>query len=339
MESDHSSPAISLLPKVELHLHLDCSLSYHALHLLDPQITRDQYHRQFMAPAKCSGLMELITPVFQSLKYMQTAEQLEVVVLDLFEQLKKDKVFYAEIRFAPLLHTEKGLTPGEAVSIVEQATASAIKHYGIHARLILCTLRHFTEAQSMETVELVQTFKNSHVTGFDLAADEAGYPVDQHRKAYDYAHQTGIPCTCHAGEARGADSVWECLRELRPSRIGHGVRSIEDPALIQYLRDQHIHLEICPSSNVQMNLVETYGEHPVDKLYRLGVSLGINTDNRTLSDITLTREYEKLQSHFSWGIRHFLDCNLHAIRAAFIPEPLKQELAERIMAEYKSMNV
>lgn len=335
MESLHSTLDISRLPKVELHLHLDCSLSYHALHVLNPQITRQQYRSQFMAPSKCSSLMELLAPVYQSLQYMQTQEQLELVVFDLFEQLKRDRIIYVEIRFAPLLHTEKGLTPGEVVDIIEQATSSAIKHYGIHARLILCTLRHYTEAQSMETVELIQTFRNSHVAGFDLAADEAGYPVDQHRKAYAYAHQIGIPCTCHAGEARGADSVWECLRELRPSRIGHGVRSIEDPALIQYIRDQHIHLEVCPSSNVQINLAETYGEHPVDKLYRLGVSLGINTDNRTLSDINLTREYENLTRHFSWGARQFLDCNLHALQAAFIPEELKNELKELILHEFK----
>ena len=338
MESHHSTLDISRLSKIELHLHLDCSLSYNALHILNPQITLDQYYSQFMAPSKCSSLMELLTPVYQSLQYMQTPEQLELVVFDLFEQLKRDRIIYVEIRFAPLLHTEKGLTPGEVVSIVEQATASAIQHYGIHARLILCTLRHYSEAQSMETVELVQNFRNSHVAGFDLAADEAGFPVDQHRKAYAYAHQNGIPCTCHAGEARGADSVWECLRELRPSRIGHGVRSIEDPALIQYIRDHHIHLEVCPSSNVQMNLTETYGGHPVDKLYRMGVSLGINTDNRTLSDITLMREYENLRNHFSWGTRQFLDCNLNAIRAAFIPEELKQELTEQIWYEYKSMD-
>ena len=335
MESHHSTLDISRLPKIELHLHLDCSLSYNALHILNPQITLEQYYDQFMAPAKCSSLMELLTPVYRSLQYMQTQEQLELVVFDLFEQLKRDRIIYVEIRFAPLLHTEEGLTPGEVVSIVEQATASAIQHYGIHARLILCTLRHYSEAQSMETVELVHNFRNSHVVGFDLAADEAGYPVDQHRKAYAYAHQNGMPCTCHAGEARGADSVWECLRELRPSRIGHGVRSIEDPALIQYILDHHIHLEICPSSNVQMNLAETYGSHPVDKLYRMGVSLGINTDNRTLSDINLTLEYEKLTHHFSWGARQFLDCNLYALQAAFVPEELKNELRELILNEFK----
>lgn len=338
MELHHSTLDISRLPKIELHLHLDCSLSYNALHILNPQITLEQYCSQFQAPSKCSSLMELLTPVYQSLQYMQTQEQLELVVFDLFEQLKRDRIIYVEIRFAPLLHTEKGLTPGEVVSIVEQATASAIQHYGIHARLILCTLRHYSEAQSMETVELVQNFRNSHVAGFDLAADEAGYPVDQHRKAYAYAHQNGIPCTCHAGEARGADSVWECLRELRPSRIGHGVRSIEDPALIQYIRDHHIHLEVCPSSNVQMNLAETYGAHPVDKLYRMGVSLGINTDNRTLSDINLSREYEKLTHHFSWGTRQFLDCNLNALQAAFIPEELKNELSALILNEFKEQS-
>lgn len=188
---------------------------------------------------------------------MQTTEQLRLVTADLFEQLQRDNVIYAEIRFAPLLHTEKGLSAEEVVGTVEDALATASQATGVGAHLILCTLRHFSEAQSLQTVQLVKQFRGTRVAGFDIAADEAGYPVDAHIAAFDYAADNNIPCTAHAGEARGSDSVWETLEHFRPSRIGHGVRSIEDPALLEHLREQNTHLEVCATCNIQTNGYDT----------------------------------------------------------------------------------
>lgn len=204
------------------------------------------------------------------------------MVHDLFRQMAEDNMVYAEIRFAPLQHLEKGLTPFEVVSTAEQATAEAAKETGIEARLILCTLRHFTREQSMETVKLVEQFAGTYVAGFDIAGNESGFPIDNHVEAFKYAKEKLIFCTPHAGEAKGAESVWETLQYFAPSRIGHGVRSIEDKKLVQHLAKNKIHLEVCPTCNVQIDIYNTYKNHPVDELYKAGVSLNINTDTRTI---------------------------------------------------------
>ncbi len=323
------------LPKAELHLHLDCSLSYGVVKKLDPAVTEEQYRHEFIAPEKCEDLMDFLKRAVKGFSLMQTKEALQLVVFDLFEQLKKDNVIYAEIRFAPLLHLEKGLTAYEVVQTVEAATAKAVQQSGIEARLILCTLRHYTEEQSMATVKLVEQFAGTYVAGFDIAGDEAGCPVTNHVKAFRYAKEKGLHITAHGGEAAGPESVWEVLEYFKPTRIGHGARSAEDAGLIQHLKEKKIHLEICPSCNVQTAMYETYKDHPVDSLKKEGVLLNINTDCRTIVDITLNREYNKLHKNFGWTKQDFYECNVNALEAAFIPETLKTSLLAKLKEGYK----
>ncbi|MEO6232250.1 MAG: adenosine deaminase [Ferruginibacter sp.] len=325
---------IESLLKVELHLHLDCGLSYEVVSNIDPSISQEIYLQDFVAPAKCHDLGDFLTRAIKGYKLMQTKDQLQWVVQDLFQQLVPSNVLYAEIRFAPLQHLEQGLTPYEVVAFTEAACAASIKETGVEARLILCTLRHYTEAQSMETVKLVEQFKHTTVAGFDIAADEAGFPIDPHITSFKYAKEKGIHLTAHAGEAKGAESVWETLKYFGPTRIGHGVRSIEDPELVAHLKRHKIHLEICPSCNVQINLYDTYKDHPIDKLYRAGVSLNVNTDAPTIVDITLNTEYEKLQETFGWTNKDFYQCNKYALEAAFIPQELKRDLLKKLQAGY-----
>ena len=322
------------LPKVELHLHLDCGLSYDVVSAIDPTVTRSTYKEEYVAPAKCNDLADFLTRAVKGFALMQTREQLQLVVHDLFKQLAANNTLYAEIRFAPLQHLQKGLTSFEVVQATEAATAVAVKQTGVEARLILCTLRHFTEVQSMETIKLAAQFKDSYVAGFDIAANEAGFPVDNHIGAFKYAHEHGIPCTAHAGEAKGAESVWETLEYFGPNRIGHGVRSIEDPQLVAHLRKNNIHLELCPSCNVQIGLYDSYQHHPIDQLYKAGVSISVNTDAPTIVDITLSKEYEKLQQTFGWTIADFYKCNVYALEAAFIPKALKNKLLGKLKAAY-----
>ena len=326
--------ALTSLPKVELHLHLDCSLSYEVVARIDPTVTHEAYLNDFIAPEKCFNLADFLTRAVKGFALMQTKVQLQLVVHDLFKQMAADNMLYAEIRFAPLQHLQKGLTVFEVVEATEQATAAAIKETGIEARLILCTLRHYTEAQSMETIKLVEQFKNSYVAGFDIAADEAGFPVDNHIAAFKYAKEKNIPCTAHAGEASGADSVWETLKYFGPSRIGHGVRSIEDKKLVDHLCKNNIHLEICPTCNVLIDIYDEYKHHPIDQLYKAGVSLSVNTDTRTITNITLNKEYQKLQDVFGWTISDFYKCNVNALKAAFIPEELKEGLLKKLKQGY-----
>jgi adenosine deaminase len=323
------------LPKIELHLHLDCSLSYPAVARLAPGVTCEEYLSEYVAPARCTNLADFLARSPKGVGLMQEEEALRLVTEDVFRQLRADNVVYAEIRFAPLLHLERGLTAERVVEIVNESTERMVAETGVEARLILCTLRHFREDQSMQTVRLVEAFRGTRVAAIDIAGDEAGFPITAHVKAYDYARERGLCRTAHAGEACGPESVWETLRLLQPARIGHGTRSIEDPELVAHLREHAIHLELCPSSNVQ--IIPSLGElqrHPIDGLYRAQVPLSISTDSRMLTPTTLTREYEEVRRAFGWGIEDFLRANLMAVDAAFVDHAVKVTLRDKLAAGY-----
>ncbi|MFD2533455.1 adenosine deaminase [Gracilimonas halophila] len=326
---------INTFPKIELHLHLDCSLSYEVVQKLRPGITRKEYDRDFIAPANCASLEEYLKCAQAPIAIMQTKEQLEAVTLDLFQQLKADNVIYAEIRFAPLQHLEKGLSAKEVVQIVDEVTNVGIKETGIEVRIILCTLRHFSEEHSMETVRLVEQFKGTNVVGFDIAADET-LPIDNHIKAFEYAREHDIPCTAHAGEACGPESVREVLGNFHPSRIGHGVRSIEDWELLDHLKEKNIHLEVCPTSNIQTGIYDSVADHQINDIYKNGNSLSVNTDGRAISNVSLNEEYQKLNQDFDWQIEHFIRVNEYALEAAFCDETTKEKLRKRLIEGFKN---
>lgn len=323
------------LPKVELHLHLDCSMSYEVARRIDPAIRYETFQSTFIAPDKCRDLADYLARANHQLALLQTEKHLQWATQDLLHQLKADNVVYAEIRFAPLLHLNNGLKPAEVVSIVNEAVTDGIRQTGIRAGIILATLRHFSEKQSMETVELVQRFQGTNVVGFDIAADEAGFPIDHHKKAFDFAYRHGLNITAHAGEAKGAESVWETLEHFHPSRIGHGVRSMEDPKLLTYLKEKNIHLEVCPTSNIQTNVFDKIEDHPVDKIYRSGISLSINTDTRTISNTTLRHEYELLVKYFQWTVADFKKCNLEAIEKSFADAETKAAVKAILLDAYQ----
>lgn len=328
----------STLPKIELHLHLDCSMSYEVVAKIEPAITPGEYQDRFIAPPKCADLADYLTRAEQAVKLIQTEEQLRLVTLDLFEQLKADHVMYAELRFGPLLHTQKGLAPEQVVQTVVDATEEGVQRTGVQAGLILSTLRNYPEEQSMQTVELAKQFRGTRVFGFDIASDEAGFPIDNHIKAFQFAQKHDIPRTAHAGEARGADSVWETLRYFKPARIGHGVRSAEDPKLLDHLRDHNIHLEVCPTSNIQTNVFDRMENHSADLLYRSGISMSINTDTRTISNVTLEDEYQNMETFFGWGADQILKCNLEAVEHAFCPAEWKTGLRDRLKKAFGALH-
>ncbi|MGA7795078.1 MAG: adenosine deaminase [Candidatus Acidiferrales bacterium] len=331
---------LRLLPKIELHLHLDCSLSYPAVSALAPSVTREEYQRAYVAPARCANLADFLSSAPKGFQLMQTEDSLRLVTEDVFRQLLEDGVIYAEIRFAPLLHTERGLIPEHVVAVVEREVDRLIRETGMQAGLILCSLRHFTEAQTLLTAKLVEKFRGSRVVALDLAGDEAGFPLDAHVGAYRYAREHGLFRTAHAGEALGPESVWETLRLLDPHRIGHGTRSIEDPKLVEHLRSKRIHLELCPTANVQIiPSIRSMEEHPIDRLYRAGVSLNVNSDSRMLTPTTLTVEYERLQRVFDWGEQELLRTNLMGLDAAFVDDVLKQQLKKRFLEPYGGVSL
>jgi adenosine deaminase len=185
-------------------------------------------------------------------------------------------------------------------------------------------------------VQLVKDFRSTYVAAFDIAADRPGNVIDDHIAAFRFARDEGIPFTAHVGETRGIDNVRETLQHLAPSRLGHGVCSIEDPDLLEYLRQQQIHLEACPTCNVQTDCYDTYADHPVDRLYQVGISIGVNTDTRTISDVTLSEEYAKLHQTFGWEATEFYRCNRNALNAAFVADDVRDRLLARLADGYQA---
>jgi len=314
---------------------MDVSLSYEAVSHLAPGVTREEYARDFSAPKKCTNLAQFLERSHNGYRLMQSEESLRHVTQDIFRQWQDDGVIYGELRFAPLLHLEQGLSAEKVVATVDRATEAMISQTGIEARIILCTLRHYTDSQSMLTAELVNQFKGSRVVALDIAGDEAGFPLQPHVAAFEFAREHDLHRTAHAGEAMGPESVRETLDRLQPTRIGHGVRSIEDPALIEQLATNRIHLEVCPSSNIQiLPQVTDWSDHPIDKLYRAKVPLNINTDTRMLTPVTLRDEYEGMQKTFGWTLEELRDTNLLAVDAAFVDDTTKHRLRTRIVEAY-----
>jgi adenosine deaminase len=315
------------LPKIELHSHLDCALSFDAVHAIDPSVSREDYDARFVAPRNCDSLSEYLTYTFNYRNVLQTEAALRIAVQDVFASMQQENVIYAELRFAPLLHTEGGLSAEEVVRTVADETSTQISITGIEASLILCTLRDFSAAQSRETANLVRQFAHTTpVAAMDIAGDEAAYPLTPHLPAFHAVRAAGLGVTIHAGEGAGPESVVEALDYTGTRRIGHGVRSIEDNTLLDRLVRERIHLEICPICNVQTSAAASLAEHPVDTLYRRGVSLGISTDTRGVTANSLTEEYEALQQTFGWTLADFGRVNRNALEAAFASDDVKETL-------------
>lgn len=322
-------------PKIELHLHIDCSLSYRFVSKYVPGISQSEYQLIYNTPIDCCSLNDYLACAQAAIALMQTKEQLYDATLDVIQQLEQDNVIYAELRFAPLQHLNQGLTPEEVVEVC----LDAIKDYNgpVKVKLILCTLRHFSKEQSNKTAELVISYAGNGVVALDLAADEAGFGIENHIEAFKSVRNQGISCTAHSGEACGPHSVWETLNNLGVQRIGHGIRSVEDPQLMNELKQSNIHLEICPTSNHITQVYPTGVEYPIQKLVDKNLSFSINTDGRAISNVTLIDEYRWLVKTKDWDMHQMQKVNESAIEAAFIPEDEKQLLLIQLREGFKQL--
>lgn len=313
------------MKKIELHLHLDGSIRPTTISEL-LNISLEEAIKLSSVPNKMNSLKEYLDKFDIPLKLMQTKENLERVSKELAEDLLKDEVIYAEIRFAPNKHQEKGLTFDEIItSILKGLRAVPIK-----TNLILCIMRGDCFEKNLEVLKYAKKYLGQGVVGIDLAGDEATYPLNDYKELFEIAKKENIPFTIHAGEADGAKSVINAIK-LGAKRIGHGVRSIESEEALNLIKEKDITLEVCPKSNLDTNIYNTLEEHPIKKLFDKGIKITINTDNRTVSNTTLTKTYEELKNTFSFTEQDFIKMNKTAIDSAFITETEKQELLDLLI--------
>ena len=308
------------MSKVELHLHLDGSISPELASKL-ANLPIKQVEAKMIASEKCNDLTEYLTNFDFPITLMQTKENLKLIAQDLVKRLEEENIIYAEIRFAPMFHTKEGLSYDEVITSVLAALSKA----KIKTNLILCLMRGASDKDNWDTLKAAMKFINKGVCAIDLAGDEKRYPTYLYEKYFAEAKRCNIPFTIHAGEAGGFDEIDKAL-EFGAKRIGHGVHSIENINTYNRLITQNILLELCPTSNVKTGVVSTYSMHPIKKMYDDKMLVSINTDNSTVSNVSLTEEYIKLYKAFNFTLQDFKKMNEMAITHAFISEEEKEKL-------------
>jgi adenosine deaminase len=324
------------LPKVLLHEHLDGVLrpqtiidlaktsNYDQLPAEDPQALASWFHQG----ANQGSLPKYLEGFVHTIGVMQTEEALERVAYEQAEDLAQDGVVYFETRFAPLFHTRKGLTHQQVVSAVLKGLARARKDFGISSGLIICAMRNMEVSREM--AELAVDFRERGVVGFDLAGEEGGYPPKKHVDAFHYIQRQNFNITVHAGEGFGKESIWQAIQYCGAHRIGHGTRLIDDIAvtdgkavklgdLAQYVLDKRIPLEICLISNVHTGAAPSLAEHPFKIFFQEKFRVTLNTDNRLMSDTSMTKEFEAAADTFGLSLDDFEKITINAMKSAFLP--------------------
>ncbi|MQA14032.1 MAG: adenosine deaminase [Pseudonocardiaceae bacterium] len=336
METAPTTETIRTAPKVLLHDHLDGGLrpttvaelaaetGYQGLPAEDP----DGLGAWFRAAAGSGSLERYLQTFAHTVGVMQTPDALRRVAAECAEDLAADGVVYAEVRYAPELHTERDLHLAEVVEAVLAGFAEGSARSGgaIRVGCLLTAMRH--AARSREIAELAVRYRDSGVVGFDIAGAEAGFPPTRHLDAFEYVRQQNAHFTIHAGEAFGLPSIWEALQWCGADRLGHGVRIVDDIAvpaegppeigrLAAYVRDKRIPLELCPSSNVQTGAAPSIAAHPIGLLAQLRFRVTVN--NRLMSGCTMSSELAELVDAFGYGWSDLQRFTINAMKSAFLP--------------------
>lgn len=328
---------IARAPKAVLHDHLDGGLrpatvielareyGYDGL----PTTDVDDLQAWFNRGAKRNDLVLYLETFAHTVAVMQHKDQLERVAYECAQDLAADGVVYAEVRFAPELNLEAGLTLDEVLDAVTTGFERGAAGTDLSIHTICCAMR--TAAHSLEIAELAVRWRDRGVVGFDIAGAEAGHPPSRHLDAFQYVLRENFHATIHAGEAFGLPSIAEALHYCGAERLGHGVRIMDDITgepgreqlgrLASYVRDRRIPLELCPTSNVNTGVVASIAEHPIEMLRRLRFRVTLNTDNRLMSDTSMTTEMSQLVDAFGWSLEDLEWITINSVKSAFAPFP------------------
>lgn len=324
-------------PKAVLHDHLDGGLRPQTVVELAreygysglPTTDVDDLKTWFNRGAKRNDLVLYLETFAHTVGVMQHRDALERVAYEAAQDLAADGCVYAEVRFAPELNIEAGLTLDEVMEAVTTGFRRGAEGTDLTIHTIACAMR--TAAHSLEIAELAVRWRDRGVVGFDIAGAEAGHPPSRHLDAFQYVQRENFHSTIHAGEAFGLPSIAEALQYCGAARLGHGVRIVDDITgepgqeklgrLAAYVRDRRVPLELCPTSNVNTGVVPSIAHHPIGMLRRLRFRVTVNTDNRLMSDTSMTNEMVQLGEAFGWGLEDFEWLTINAVKSAFAPFP------------------
>lgn len=334
---------IQRLPKTDLHVHLDGSLRLKTiLELADrqrvelPARDEDGLRRAMNLGHNCGSLVEYLKAFDVTLRVLQTSDALTRAAYELAEDAARENVRYMEVRYSPMLHTRRSLKLTTVVEAVLEGLRAAQDRYGIESNVILCGIRNVSPESSLEMAELCVAYKNRGVVGFDLAGAEYDHPAKHHRAAFQLVRDNNINVTIHAGEAYGPESIHQAIHVCGAHRIGHGCRLRENGDLLHYVNDHRIPLECCPSSNVQTGAIRDLASHPI-KLYKnLGLRVTVNTDNRLVTDTTVSKELWLCSKELGFAMVDLKQVVLNGFKSAFLPFHVKQQYLRRVSEELKT---
>ncbi|MCH5465316.1 adenosine deaminase [Levilactobacillus tujiorum] len=329
--------AVRRYPKVELHCHLDGSISLPALRKMaavtgaELPASDEALRKLVSAPIDTVSLIDYLKRFQVVTDLMQTPEQLRIAGYDMVQTAAADGLIYLETRFAPAIFTEKGLSIREAIAATLDGLHAGSQEFGIPVNAIICAMRDRPLDECITVFQTAAEFKDQGVVGLDFAGDEYHHPTLDLADAVRAGQATGLPFTIHAGEAGPVDNVVVALT-LGAKRIGHGVHMSGFPAAIAQTKEAGATIEICPTSNIQTKAVQSWDDFPLAEFLSAGLKVTVNTDDRTVSNVTLTDEFITLRKHFGldWSLLERL--TLNAIDAAFIDDDQKETLRAKVLA-------
>lgn len=336
--------ALRRMPKAELHVHLDGSLRPATMLELARErritlpATEPEALRHWMLVDDARHLEDYLARFDVTIALLKRPEAIERVAYEMVEDAAADGLRYLEIRYCPQLSIGEGLSLDEVIEAEWRGLQRGLADFGVPARIINCSLRNFDPQLSVEIAEHSVRMQDHGVVGFDLAGSESAQPAGRHREAFEIAARGGLGITVHAGEAAGWESIHEAVHACRAARLGHGTRLFENPALLEYVRDQRICIEINITSNLQTGVVRTASEHPVRQYFDAGIPVTLCTDSWLMSGVVLTDEYLLAHHALGFNIPELETMALTAFEHAFLPMPERSALRDRARADLASLS-
>jgi len=325
------------MPKVELHVHLEGSIRPSTVLVLAERNGVDlpardlQGLREFYRFTDFDHFIEVYFAVSDCLK---TVDDFRLIAYEFGADMARQNVRYAEVTFTPQTNVANtGLPFADILAGLNEGRTRALDDFGVEFRWVLDIVRNNPETRHQVAAWAVDALDQG-VVGFGLGGTEQGHPPEWFADAYTLAREAGLHSVPHAGETVGPESVWGAIRALRAERIGHGVRCVEDPALVDYLREHQIPLEVCPTSNLCLGVYPTYEAHPIRWLWEQGLYVTVNSDDPPMFNTYLVREYQALVDHLRFTAGELEQLSLNALQASFLPEEQKAALEEEFRAEF-----
>ena len=338
-----SKELIQALPKAELHCHLDGSIRISTIldlaekqNIYLPADNEVGLKNILIVKDRVESLEEYLKLFKITLSVMQTPESLERCAYELIEDVSRENVRYIEIRYSPILHIEKGMTMEESVEAVQRGLIRGQKEFGVRSGIIICGIRDISPEISLQLAEIAVHYKDKGVIGFDLAGAEENFPAKKHREAFYLIQNNNINATIHAGEAFGPSSIHQAIHYCSANRIGHGTKLHEDIDLMNYVNDHRIALEICLTSNIQVRSVDSIEVHPFKKYLDKDIRVTLNTDNRLISNTTLTDEYLIAVQTFNLSKQDLRTIIINGFKGAFLPHNERSEMINLVVSELES---